>query len=431
MARMEATQAADLILERVIDAYRASITRETFNGIKLGEVSHGVDEDALKLGISKLLEERKIDVLNSETQQNPHIRRFEAPTVERQLRTLDTQEKYHTCLYPTRETIKSAYDLSFLNPKPFAKALAEGDPQIKPIFFELGAIDRYRLDPRFDFEFRDYVGMISMKSETEKTGPIPERDQIYVQTFGLGIDDDTHPLVCVFLRYLSKLSPEHQRHWETFISNKKALIHENYYRPAILGQVWKNTSALEAIRLSIQAINKICNALYQGPLFLQPAPSLLHYNLSPFMRPTKNDYLIFVHELDKILSENINIKLFDEMLNRFDVVNNSDGTIERKPKGSIQLLEEFLVAGILDSETIEIVRKEIISPLRKVRRERQPIAHTVIQNEFDIAYIERRRELLKGAAFALCGMFYMFRRRPRAPQIPMPDWLETGTIEVL
>ena len=253
------TKKADIILAEVLRLYEKEIQRETFSGIKLREISRSIDDQSLGDAISELIKERKLDVINSEMQLNPHIKRFEAASVETQIKTLDTTEKYHTCLYPTRGTIKVSFDLSFLNSKPFTKALAEGEPQLKPIFFELGAIDRNRLDPRFDFEFHAYAGTISMKAETEKTGPIPERDQIYVQSFGLGVDDEINPLVCVFLRYLSNLSPEHQRHWETFASSRKALIHENYHRPSIRGEIWENKSAFAAIRLAIKATNKICS----------------------------------------------------------------------------------------------------------------------------------------------------------------------------
>ena len=188
------------ILERVLTAYRAQIERETFNGIKLQEINAGIDDGPLQEAITQLVHDRKLDLISSATQLNPHIKRLPPTSIERQLETLDVTEKYHTCLYPTPQTIKDNFDLSFLNEKPFTQALAQGSEQLKAEFFELGVLDRYRLDPRYLFHFSEYAGQISIMSETEKTGPTPERDQISIQTFGLGIDSADDAVVCVFLR---------------------------------------------------------------------------------------------------------------------------------------------------------------------------------------------------------------------------------------
>ena len=202
-----------------------------------------------------------------------------------------------------------------------------------------------------------------MRSESEKTGPIPERDQTYVQTFGLGLTNDLTPVVCVFLRYLSQLSPQHQRHWESFLVHESAKMHENYFKPTILGEVWENSSGVAALRLSIQYINNICNQAYGIHLFLHNLPDDVHYNLSPFMRPTMADYLSFVHELDKLISENINPKFFDGKIQSYDLISHDDGTVERKGKGTLRLLDEWLFQGEAHWPDINDARREIIEPL--------------------------------------------------------------------
>jgi hypothetical protein len=422
----------DIVLQRSLERYGKEIKDATFNGVKLQDINEGIDDISLRTAVERLVSNRKLDVICSETQLNPHIKRTTVRSVEIQLAYLNTNEKYHTCLYPTPEQIAESYDLSFLNTRPFTRSIAQGDPQLKAIFFELGVLDRYRLDPRYLFEYSEYAGRISMMSESDRTGPIPERDQTFIQTFGLGLDKDQNPHVCVFLRYLSQLSPEHQRHWETYLSADGPLMHENYYRPSILGEFWENNSGIEAMRFSISSINKICEEIWSGKLFLNVVPNTVHYNLSPFMRTTKADYLSFAHELDKILSENINLKFFDGKIDRYSVTAHADGTVERKQKGSLALLDEWLFQGTtIPQPELEEARKQMIEPLRKVRRERQSAAHAVIQNEFDLKYSQKRRELLRDAAFAIGNIFYLIRAHPKSPEIRVPRWFDEGRIEVI
>jgi hypothetical protein len=246
----------------------------------------------------------------------------------------------------------------------------------------------------------------------------------------LGIDNADDAVVCVFLRYLSGLTPEHQRHWQSHLSVKPALMHENYYKPSFLGKFWENRSAISAIRFSVSSINAICNAVWRRPLFLNLVPDDVHYNLSPFMRPTKADYLSFVHELDKLVSENLNPSFFDDKVEPYRLINHQDGTMERTNKGTLTRLEEWLVPQALSAEDANELRDQIIKPLRRVRHERQPAAHTIIKNEFDKRFTLLKREILLDVAFALGNIFLILSRHSGAPAIRVPRWFEEGRIEV-
>jgi hypothetical protein len=429
MSSFAMTNAKEQIFERLITAYRMQIEGERFNGIKLQEVDEGIDDDALFAAIFALVQERKIDIICSQTQLNPHIKRHPPVAVETQLKKLNIRERYHTCLYPTAETVQSRFDLTHLNDWPFTREIAEGAEELRPKFFELSVLDRYRLDPRYAFHFSEYAGHISILSGSEKTGPIPERDQTLLQTFGLGIDDSEDAVVCVFLRYLSQLSSEHQRFWQTFSAVKPALMHEHYYKSSYLGEFYENNSAISALRLAIASINKISRAVWNASIFLHDVPSDVHYNLSPFMRSAKADYLSFVHELDKLISENINTKFFDGKIERTVTIHHKDGTIERKSKATITLLEEWLFDGSITWQDTEMARREIIEPLRKIRKERQPAAHKVIKNEFDRQFTIMKRDLLRDAAFALGNICHTLRKYPGAPPVRFPKWFEEGRID--
>ena len=128
------------VLERVTAAWGENIRKETYNGIKLQEIDDGIDDNSLKRAIEELVRSRKLDVISSSTQLNPHIKRFPTLPVPRQLETLNIAEKYHTCLYPTPEFVQENIDLSALREKPFSKALASAAEQLQPKFFELGVL---------------------------------------------------------------------------------------------------------------------------------------------------------------------------------------------------------------------------------------------------------------------------------------------------
>ena len=82
-----------------------------------------------------------------------------------------------------------------------------------------------------------------------------------------------------------------------------------------------------------------------------------------------------------MLSENINKDFFKGKMELFDIVDSEDGIVERKPKGTIRLLEEWLL-GIFKTEK-ESELKDIFKPLKKVRGERRNPAHKISENEYD------------------------------------------------
>ena len=291
--------AKEIVFRRVLDSYRRQITDETFNGIKLQEIDSGLDNETLRLAIIELVNERKLDIVSSATDINPHIKRHSVQNIEVQLQKLDVNEKYHTCLYPTVEIIAQEFDLNFLTTKPFSKEIARGHPELEPVFFEIGVLDRYRLDPRYSFHCYEYAGRLSISS-SDNLDSVPERDRTFLETFGLALDGNANVYVCVFLRYLSQMTPEHQRHWQSHIAHRDDIkMHINYYKRSYLGEFYTNNSAVAAIRISIETINEVCEAVWRKTLFNNPVPEDVHYNLSPFMRPTRADYLSFVHELGR------------------------------------------------------------------------------------------------------------------------------------
>jgi hypothetical protein len=416
---------SDELLAAVLALYADSVKLERFNGVRLDELPLEQDDDELRETIVTLIRSRKLDCL-APPALNPHIKRFPAPPPESQIGYLDVKEKYHTVLYPTPELISEALDLSFLNAKPFSRGIAAGAAQLEPVFFEIAALDRYRQDPRYSFHFDGYAGTMSLSVPEEQYKEIPDRDQVHVQTFGLGLDGHRHPVVAVFLRYLAQLTAEHQQMWNSYRLFRSAKIHENYYRASLLGEFYVDSSAIAALRLSVDGINRVCEAVWGKRLFRIEIPDAPHYNLTPFMKPTTADLLSFAHELDKLISENLEKASLSAMIKEKAPIDS-----ELRKLGTIGLLEKWLFSGVVKWKDEDNARREIIGPLRKLRHLRQQPAHAIVTNQYDPAVYKQRRDILGDVAFSLGSLFQMLKRHPRAPEIRVPEWFENSQIEIL
>jgi hypothetical protein len=72
--------------DRILAKYAETVERLAFNGIKVQEIDEGVDSDSLRAALIELVQERRIDIISSETQTNPHIKRHPPPATETQLK---------------------------------------------------------------------------------------------------------------------------------------------------------------------------------------------------------------------------------------------------------------------------------------------------------------------------------------------------------
>ena len=412
------------LLEAVVAIWADNVRQERFNGVRLEQLRLSIPDHEIRELIFVLIGARKLDCLAPPIL-NPHIKRFPAPDVETQLGYLDVAEKYHTVLYPTREVIEKFVDLTFLNSKPFSRRLAEAAPQLEPLFFEVAVLDRYRLDPRYSFHFNGYTGHMSARdSECDQ---MAERDRVFVESFGLGLDGQRHPVVAVFLRYLAYLNAGHQQYWNSYLVNRRAAIHPNYYKPSILGEFWTNNGALAALALEIRKLNELTKAIWGRPLFRLDVPGEPHYALTPFMKPTRAELLTFAHELDKLISENLDKGAITQMLADAGV------TLDEKAgnAGTLKLLETFLFSGLIKWEDELDACAEIMGPLRRLRKLRQEPAHSVVTNKYDPEVYDQRRRLLGDVVFALGSVLMVLKKHPKAPKIDLPDWFTDAKIEFL
>jgi hypothetical protein len=245
--------------------------------------------------------------------------------------------------------------------------------------------------------------------------------------FGSAYDDVLNKYAAAFLRDLSSLSPEHQTLWKMREASVPTKLHPDYYRASILGEWPERASIYEPFVEELRVVNAMANAMGRPPFFRQdftdkPRPR----EFASLLRPTAKDFETFVHLLDKLMSDNINKKFFRSDIPDHDRVEHEDGSFERQPRGTIQMLERWLSEGFIPKEKGPI--SEIFSTFREVRRLRQAPAHKTGVDVFDQAFIHRQRELIGKAYAAVRTLRLVLANHPAAKRVDVPEWLFKGEI---
>jgi hypothetical protein len=426
--------------------YEFFVNSSDFNGIPLRQVSEDLKiEYEYSIDIIKtLVSDDKITIQSST---NPHIIYSRVYPIDIQLKILEDSKSWEVtvekigeisifsentefpiCLYPTTGLLKSKRDLTEFGNAVYTKELAIGQPQLKPVFFEIEVLERYANDPRFDFKFKDYSGRISCKYDENEKPFVRKEDEVFLKTFGLGFDENDKRVAVVYLRYLSDLTPEHQVYWKSREKKEDCKMLEEYHQNTIQGNWTSSYSIFSGLIGELSCLNEISEIIFSKPLFRKNFDAENRpREFTFFFTPTLKNYNDFVHLLDKMLSENINKDFFEGKIEFFDIVEIEEGLVERKPKGTIRLLEEWLT-GIFKTEK-ENELKEIFKPFKKVRRERQNPAHKIIENEYNDKFTELQKKLVSDAYDSIKGLRFIFQQHPKAKDFEVPEWLKNGNIK--
>src|ERR1017187_4221635 len=199
------------IVERVADYYLAS---GDFNGYPIRQLARdfNLPEEELLSTAQKLVRRGRVTVLTSHAE-NPFIKRFPDAPKEKQLELLLASDLNRTCLYPSRSHLKRAVNRAKYKGRPFTLRLALGEPQLAYAVFDLAVLELYRNDPRYYYHSDDVSGRISIQSKHVKDLARP--DQVLLESFGFAFNARLDRAVAVFLRYLSRFSPDHQQIWQS------------------------------------------------------------------------------------------------------------------------------------------------------------------------------------------------------------------------
>jgi hypothetical protein len=421
---------ADKLLEAIASSYISSAQRDGYNGLVASNLLRiQENQEHLKTAIAELIQDAKITAVFSRTEVNMHIKRFPDLTIQKQLELLQSEKLNSFCLYPTATEIRHRVDLSAWHDRPFSKALLLAEPQLAFRAFEMGALERYVADPRYSIHFADYMGEMSISDEYYRDEQHPERDKIGLQTFGLGFDADRVPYTIVYLRYLAGLSAEHQQYWNSFLAVGDVRMSKPYFQSSIEGQFWKNRSVRYAIAEEMRLIRELSEAIWGQSLFRTPATGDVPIGLTSFLRPTAENFNRFVMALDKLLSEGIEPSFFKGKCELESEEIRPDGKTVAIRKGTIALLEEWLLREIV-WDNPEKFREVVILPLRNIRRMRQTPAHAFTSNDFSTEYYEKRKRLLWDVFNSLSNIRATFARHPQGQHVKIPDWLDGEKIDV-
>lgn len=427
--------------------YLFFINSSDFNGIPLRQISDEIEvsyEESIDL-IKKLV---KDEIVSIQSSTNPHIIGFQHFPIESQLEILEqakdikvtTQKfgdfiiasedtEFPICLYPSQEILTKRRDLSDYGNAVYSKQLALGEPQLKPIFFEIEVLERYAKDPRFEFKFEDYSGSIYCKYDESGNPIVREEDIVFLKTFGLGFDDKGNRLAVVYLRYLKGLTNEHQVYWKSKEANRNCHVLKEYHENSIQGNWTFSFSIFSAFIGELNCLNELSNVAFGKKVFRKSfegdnRPKEFTF----FFTPTLRNYNEFVLLLDKMVSDNINKDFFKDELELYDIQEIEEGVIERRQKGTLRLFQEWLSSKYKTEQQDDI--KEIFKPLKRIRRERQNPAHKIDENEYHKKYIEKQRELIKDAYFSMKTLRRIFQQHRKSVGVTIPDWLENGEIKI-
>lgn len=202
-----------------------------------------------------------------------------------------------------------------------------------------------------------------------------------------------------------------------------------YFQSSIEGKFWTNRSVRYAIVEEMRLIRALSEAIWGDCIFREPPEGDVPIGLTAFLRPTAENFNRFVMTLDKLLSESIDVNFFQGKVPLETERRRPDGKIIVQNKGSLTLLEEWLLKEITWDDP-DAFRKVVIQPLREVRRLRQMPAHTFTPDTFSTEYREKRKRLLWDVFNSLSNIRATFGRHPRADRIQIPDWLDDDHIDV-
>lgn len=387
-----------------------------FNGMPIYKLANkfNIDSEEFRTTIRNGIDN---EILTATFHGNTHIKAFSSFDKTQILEWFDTRDyPAHICLYPHAKKLSSSVLLEKYKESPYTLELAKGAGQLDFRTFDLSVLEYYRNDPRYSYETDFIHGSISIEDEYFESDLVPETDQILLKTFGFAYDNKFGRYVAVFIRYLSDLSPEHQKVWSAKEIKGDIKLHPDYYASSIEGSWGTRMSIFEAFVEELHVINKMSELIGKPNLFNHS-----YYNDRPkefgfLLRPTASEFNDFILLLDKMMSDNINKSFFGDDVDLEIEEEREDGKIIIRQKGTIQILESWVSKYFkpVNSQPVE----DMIATFKKVRKLRQKPAHKVNTNIFDQTIFKKQREIVINAYDAVRTLRMILANHPKVRKNP-------------
>jgi hypothetical protein len=374
--------AAETIVRMVTEKYLSS----EFNGLPAHDLIQALAEsrELLQATVVALLKDGQLTAEFGDRHPNPHVMALPSEDVDSMVQKIEAGHDF--CLYPTPAVLEKAVDIAEYEGRPYSLMLALGRPQLEHISFRLEVLDIYRWDPRFHYETSDVGGWIHVKPEHLES--LPKTGQAHINSYGFAYDEDMGRAVAVFLWDLHTLIPEQQRLWKTFQLDGSYKLHPGFFDTQVLGKWPEKVSIFAAFLEELVHINAMSRLMGRPPLF-RDIPEERPRTFCFLLRPTLKEFEAFVHLLDKLMSDNINRSFFGTDVALFRLEERKDGTRVEVPKGTIQLLEEWLSTRFKAKAPEPL--KQIFKAFRDVRSRRKSL-HTPSWRTSSILPSSRNRE---------------------------------------
>lgn len=403
------------ILNQVITYYCKS---SDCNGIPLQQLYESnnalfPDKAAFIDTVSELIAQRKVDLIYDS---NPHIKRFPVLPVEDQINLI--QSKFEeVCLYPSPSEIKKSKCSEKYNDQPYLCRMWQGEPQLTSVYFDLPILENYSNDPRYIFKWHDFQGSISLMDEYHCSPDVPERDRTYIQSLGLGYrSSDGRRVAVVYLRYLAKLTPDHQQRWKSYEISQHCIIDPDYYKASIAGAYPTSISIYDAIIEELKLINKLCDAAKLPPFFNKDfQDERPKYFRIPFLN-TQEAFHRSVDALNKMIVENINKKFFDKTLSPDETYrienHNKSGKETVVEHGTLNLLKYWISEYLTCDSDIKEKISNHLTYLNEVRKIRQIPAHKMEPDSYGNYFADQHDALIIKIYQLLNILRLLFSRYP-------------------
>jgi len=270
---------------------------------------------------------------------------------------------------------------------------------LKPVYFDIGVLERYFKDPRYLVYYYDYRGTIKKQVENDN-----EDDYEHIEHFGLAYSrkNRSKRAIVTFLCVFNEMSERVKSHWFSYRIDKQDeyFPNEGFVKNLIHGEFGEDISIYSALLMELSCINRMCEAISITPMFReeykesdesqQNQRPIGYHNI---LLPTRENYYNFINTLEKITTTNINIKTFQKSVPSIDKIDHTykdeAGTI--KTEGSVSMLSDWCETNFKNNSSI---KQSIIAPLKELVKLRQIPAHKLYDNEYDEAIWNDQNELM-------------------------------------
>lgn len=410
--------------------YKHFIESNDYNGI-LFEHLFSEWDTTWEEGIRRLiiLVERGVCVIQSSNL--PFIIHTAVPPIETTVKYLneiiagksDEYLQFSECAFPSHSYLVEHRDVSGF--PPYDKFLALGGVHLQPIYFDMGVLNNYLDDPRYKLKLKDYHGSLSY--EILEDTKLDSKGYYELNTFGLGYDNNGIRVVVAYPRYLRYLSRSQQNHWEAYEKTSPCKVIKAYLDNTLEGCFAFPQSIASGILNERAYINKLWKAIFEENLFLK---DYVIEDLPPYysflFRPTTKDLNRFYLILDKLISDNLNVThLKNLLLNGYDNLPPYKDKVDEKI-GSLVALELW-IDNIYTLNNGTKIGKEIVVPLKQVRKKRQPEAHKIIsENTLNPEIYKLQDDILHAVYDSFCKLRSMLLSHPKAKGLTPPSlWSNT------